>query len=107
MATRRDLTKAYAREYERASKKRKGEMVDGVVRGDRLVEGERPPPAPEVAATLMGRAGQAPRKPRARKYSYDASKVLEEAWTLAGEPFWQVPRRGPGRTTSPPPRTPG
>jgi len=41
MATRRDLTKAYAREYQRAPKKGKGVMLDEVVRRDRLVARER------------------------------------------------------------------
>ena len=38
------------------------------------------------AAKRKGRAGAQPRKPRPRKYSYDALKVLEQVWTLDGEP---------------------
>ncbi len=85
MATRRDLTKAYAREYQRASKKRKGVMLDELctATGWSRVNARR---QLRQAASRKGRAGQTPRKPRARKYSYDALKVLEEAWTLAGEP---------------------
>lgn len=85
MATKRDLTKAYAREYQRAAKKRKGVMLDELctVTGWSRVNARR---QLRIALNRKGRAGQTPRKPRARKYSYDALKVLEEAWTLAGEP---------------------
>ncbi len=38
------------------------------------------------ALARKGRAGAQPRKPRPRKYSYDALKVLEQVWTLSGEP---------------------
>jgi hypothetical protein len=85
MATRRDLTKAYAREYQRAGKKAKGAMLDELcaATGWSRVNARR---AIREAATRKGRAGAQPRKPRPRKYSYDALKVLEQVWTLDGEP---------------------
>jgi hypothetical protein len=85
MATGRELTKAYAREYQRASKKAKGVMLDELcaATGWSRVNARR---AIRHALARKGRAGQQPRKPRPRKYSYDALKVLEQVWTLSGEP---------------------
>ena len=85
MATRRDLTKAYAREYQRAGKKAKGVMLDELcaATGWSRVNARR---AIRQAANRKGPAGQVKRKPRQRKYSYDALKVLEQVWTLDGEP---------------------
>ena len=85
MATKRDLTKAYAREYARADKKTKGVMLDQLcdTTGWSRVNARR---AIRQAAARKGRADQQRRKPRPRKYSYDALKLLTETWTLAGEP---------------------
>ena len=85
MATKRELTKVYAREYQRASKKTKGVMLDELcaATGWSRVNARR---AIRQALARKGRAGQQPRKPRPRKYSYDALKVLEQVWTLSGEP---------------------
>lgn len=84
-ATRRDLTNAYAREYQRASKKARGVMLDQLcaATGWPRVNARR---AIREAAQCKGRAGAQPRKSRPRKYSYDALKVLELVWTLDGEP---------------------
>src|SRR5664280_2020125 len=60
MATRHEITRKYAKEYERASKKDRGRMLDELV--------------------------AVPGKPRARTYGYDTLKVLIEVWTLIGEP---------------------
>lgn len=84
MATRQELTKAYARGYQRADKKAKGVMLDDCAQR-RVVAGERPPRYPAGVAS-EGRAGDTPRKPQERKFSYDALKVLEEVWTQDGEP---------------------
>jgi hypothetical protein len=85
MATRRDLTKKYAREYSRASKKDKGAMLDELckVTGWSRVNARR---AIRQVSTRSGPADAAKRKTRPRKYSYGALKVLQEVWTLAGEP---------------------
>jgi len=85
MATRRDLSKKYAKTYQKASKSEKGRMLDELcaATGWSRVNARR---AIRQSAGRAGRAGAQPRKPRARKYSYDALKVLEHVWTLAGEP---------------------
>jgi len=60
MATRRDLTKKYAREYGRASKAEKGRMLDEFTRGHGLVAGERPAGDPGgVPQEGTGREGAA------------------------------------------------
>ncbi len=85
MATRRDLTKVYAREYQRADKKTKGVMLDELctATGWSRVNARR---AIREATKRKGPARAVARKPRPRKYSYDALKVLTEVWTLDGEP---------------------
>jgi hypothetical protein len=85
MATKRDLTKAYAREYARAAKKDKGLMLDELcaATGWSRVNARR---AIRQANARVGPAAARKRKPRPRKYSYDALKVLQEAWTQSGEP---------------------
>ena len=85
MATRRDLTKAYAKEYGRASKKVKGRMLDELcaTTGWSRVNARR---AIRVAVTRKGPAWAVTRKPRPKKYSYDALVVLIEVWTLVGQP---------------------
>jgi hypothetical protein len=85
MATRRDLTKKYAREYARASKKERGRMLDELCAATdwSRVNARR---AIREASKRRGPARAVQRKPRPRKYSYDALKVLQEVWTLAGEP---------------------
>ena len=65
MATRHEITKKYAKEYERASKKGKGRVLDEL-----------------VTVTGWSRANAR----RARTYGYDTLKVLIEVWTLIGEP---------------------
>jgi len=84
MATRRDLTKKYAKTYQAAMKGEKGRILTELcaTTGWSRVNARR---AIRLAA---GRVGPAPatRKPRGRKYSYDALTVLIEVWSLAGEP---------------------
>jgi hypothetical protein len=85
MAVKRGLTKAYAKEYGRASKKEKGRLLDELcaATGWSRVNARR---AIRQAAGRRGPASAVKRRPRPRKYSYDALKVLQEVWTLAGEP---------------------
>ena len=85
MATRRDLTKKYAKQYRTSSKKEKGRLLDELCAstGWSRVNARR---AIRQAGKRVGSAKQQTRKPRARKYSYDALKVLEQVWTLSGEP---------------------
>ena len=60
MAARKEITKKYAREYVKATKKDRGRR--------------------------KGAARTQVRKPRAPTYGYDVLKVLIEVWTLIGEP---------------------
>ena len=85
MATRHEITKKYAREYGRASKKDKGRVLDELVAvtGWSRANARR---AITVAAKRKGPARSARRKPRARTYGYDTLKVLIEVWTLIGQP---------------------
>jgi hypothetical protein len=85
MATRHEITRKYAKEYERASKKDRGRMLDELV----AVTGWSRANARRAVAAASRRRGPAravQRKPRARTYGYDTLKVLIEVWTLIGEP---------------------
>src|SRR5664280_286419 len=85
MATRHEITKKYAREYARASKKDKGRMLDELV----AVTGWSRANARRAITSASKRKGPAravTRKPRARVYGYDTLKVLIEVWTLIGQP---------------------
>ncbi|MEO8828385.1 transposase family protein [Lapillicoccus sp.] len=85
MATRHEITKRYAKEYARASKKGRGRMLDELVAvtGWSRANARR---ATAAAAKRRGPARAAQRKPRARTYGYDTLKVLVEVSTLIGEP---------------------
>lgn len=85
MAARREITKKYAQEYSRASKKVKARMLDELVAvaGWSRANARR---AITAAGKRRGRAGAVTGKPRARIYGYDTLKVLIEIWTLIGEP---------------------
>ena len=83
MAARAEITVKYARAYAKASKKDKGRLLDEVVAVTgwsrdnarrRLAKAARPRPRTVSKA----------RKPRARKYSYDATKTLQRVWAFAG-----------------------
>ena len=85
MATRRELTKKYARTYQQASKKQKGQMLDELCHATEWSRSN----ARRAIRDALSRTGPASarrRKPRARKYSFDALEVLTKVWTLAGEP---------------------
>ena len=84
MQARAEITGKYARVYTRASKKDKGRILDEVcaVTGwsrdnarRRLVAAAKRPP---------GRRKSAERRARARRYSYDALKVLQRVWAASG-----------------------
>lgn len=83
MVARAEITAKYARAYAKASKKDKGRLLDEVVAVTgwsrdnarrRLAKAAAPRPRP-VSKT---------RKPRERKYSYDATKTLQRVWAFAG-----------------------
>lgn len=87
MARRAEITTKYAKEYTTASKKAKGAVLDEVIAVTgwsrdnarrRLTRAATYPPRP--ARQVAHRA----RKPRTRKYSYDAVKVLRRVWAISG-----------------------
>ncbi len=85
MATRKEITKKYAREYVSATRKEKGRLLDELVgvTGWSRANARR---SIAVAAKRKGSARAVVRKPRSPTYGYDALKVLIHVWTLIGEP---------------------
>lgn len=85
MAARREITKKYAREYARAGKVEKGQLLDSLVATTGWTR-DHACRAIRAAAARRGAARDQQRKPKPRKYSYDALVVLQEVWRLAGQP---------------------
>ncbi|MEX0914113.1 MAG: hypothetical protein WDZ57_04090 [Demequina sp.] len=83
MTARVEITKKYVREYARAAKKERGKLLDEVVavtgwsrdNARRRLSGAASPGPRQVKST---------RKQRPRKYSYDATKVLQRVWAFSG-----------------------
>lgn len=87
MASRAEITTRYARAYVKAGKKDKARILDEVVSVTgwsrdnarrRLTGAAKQPPGSGRTVTLR------PRKTRARRYSYDAVKVLQKVWAASG-----------------------
>lgn len=85
MAVRREITKKYAREYAKAGKVEKGRILDVLVTTTGWTR-DHARRAIRNAFTRRGAARKQQRKPKPRKYSYDALMVLQEVWRLAGQP---------------------
>lgn len=85
MATRREITKQYARTYAAASKKERGRMLDELVGATGW---SRPNARRQVrvAATRKGPQRAVQRAPRPRTYGYDTLRLLIRVWMLAGQP---------------------
>ena len=85
MGARREITKKFAREYAKASNPQKTRMLDALVEatGWHRDHARR---AIRQAQARVGPANKQKRKPRPKKYSYDALVVLQEVWRLAGQP---------------------
>jgi hypothetical protein len=85
MGARREITKNYAAEYSKASKKAKGVMLDQLVATTSWSRANA-----RRALTAAGKrkrpARAAPRTPRSPTYGYDALKLLIQVWNLAGWP---------------------
>jgi hypothetical protein len=85
MAARREITKKFAAQYARAGKVEKGRLLDALVASTGWTR-DHARRAIRGAQSRVGRAGAQARRPRARKYSYDALVVLQEVWRLSGQP---------------------
>ncbi len=85
MAARREITKKLACEYAKASKAGKGEVLDALVATTGWTR-DHARRAIRRASQRVGSAQSLQRRPRPRKYSYDALVVLQEVWRLAGQP---------------------
>lgn len=82
LSARAEITRKFAREYARASKKDKGRLLDEVVE---VTGWSRDNARRRLAAAAKPRPRAVKtRKPRGRKYSYDALKVLHRVWVFSG-----------------------
>jgi len=86
MATKREITKKYAREYAKASKKTRGRLLDELVAstGWSRANARRQVPG---AGKRRGPQRSVKRVPRPRTYGYDTLKLLISVWMLAGQPW--------------------
>ena len=85
MASRREITKKFAREYANAGKVEKGRLLDELVHATGWAR-DHARRAIRAANARKGAVHQQDRKPRPRKFSYDALVVLQEVWRLSGQP---------------------
>lgn len=89
MATRVEVTKKYAQAYGQASKKERGRILDAVVeitgwnrdhaRQQLRLRLRQPPGRAQATVAVIDR-----RRRKPLKYSYDAIKVLQQVWVIAG-----------------------
>lgn len=106
MGARTEITRKFARQYARCSKKDKGRVLDEVV----LVTGRSRDNARRrlAAAAKPGpRLVKPARKQRERKYSYDATKSAPEGLGRLARAVWEVPGRVDAATTRRSGTTPG
>src|SRR5665647_2820570 len=85
MAARREITKKFARDYAKVGKAEKSRLLDSLVETTGWTR-DHARRAIRRASARVGAARDQERKPRPRKYSYDALVVLQEVWRLAGQP---------------------
>lgn len=87
MAARREITKKFARQYAKAGKAEKGRLLDALVEATGWTR-DHARRAIRHVTTRVGAARDQKRKPRPRKYSYDAPAVLRglaAVWAAVGE----------------------
>lgn len=84
VAARVEITKKYARAYAKASKKDRGRLLDEVVS---VTGWSRDNARRRLSAVAKpgSRLATKARKPRGRKFSYDATKTLQRVWAFSGE----------------------
>lgn len=83
VAARAEITLKYARAYARASKKDRGLLLDEII----AVTGWSRDNARRRLSSVAKpgpRAVKTTRKPRPRKFSYDATKTLQRVWAFSG-----------------------
>src|SRR5699024_1014019 len=80
MGTRAEITAKYARAYQQASKKAKGEVLDQVT----AVTGWSRDNARRQLRRAAGPRRVKRRRRRSRKFSYDATKILQKVWAFSG-----------------------
>lgn len=85
MQTRREITKKFAREYAKASRAEKGKILTNLTASTGWTR-DHARRAIRAANARVGAARDQQRRPKPRKYSYDALVVLQEVWRLAGQP---------------------
>ena len=85
MSARREITKKYAREYQRAGRAGKSAMLDALTSASGWTR-DHARRAIRQALARKGAAAAQQRKPSPRKYSYDALVVLQDVWRLSGQP---------------------
>ena len=82
MRARHEITKKFAKQYQAATKKDKGKLLDEVCS---ITGWSRDNARRQLKGALKPRrVGARKRKPRPLKYSHDALKVLQRVWAYAG-----------------------
>jgi len=85
MAARREITKKFAGQYAKVGKAEKGRLLDALVETTGWTR-DHARRAIRAANARKGAVRDQQRRPRPRKYSYDALIVLQEVWRLSGQP---------------------